>query len=187
MPEECDMRNRLDVAAKRWAMALVVAWGLAGNAAATFINQGNGVILDTTTNLEWQQNAPVSFIGWNAAVNYANNLPLAGGGWRLPSLLELRGLYNELVDEGLCSGANCAGLRGEFSLRSVVWSADLLDAGRSFSFGFFDGRTQTGIILRDRWDAMAVRAGSVAVVPEPYTYALLLAGLGLLGWRTRRR
>ncbi|MDQ3185296.1 MAG: DUF1566 domain-containing protein [Pseudomonadota bacterium] len=34
--------------------------------------------------------------------------------------------------------------------------------------------------------AWAVRPGDVAAVPEPEAYAMLLAGLGLLGWRLRR-
>jgi hypothetical protein len=35
--------------------------------------------------------------------------------------------------------------------------------------------------------AWAVRPGDVAAVPEAQTYALILAGLGLVGWRARRR
>ena len=35
--------------------------------------------------------------------------------------------------------------------------------------------------------ALAVRPGDVAAVPEAQTYALMLAGLGLIGWRARRR
>lgn len=35
--------------------------------------------------------------------------------------------------------------------------------------------------------ALAVRPGDVAAVPETETYALMLAGLGLIGWRVRRR
>lgn len=35
--------------------------------------------------------------------------------------------------------------------------------------------------------AWAVRPGQVAAVPEPETYAMLLAGLGLLGFTARRR
>ena len=37
------------------------------------------------------------------------------------------------------------------------------------------------------YNALAVRAGDVAAVPEPQTYALMLAGLGALGIVTRRR
>lgn len=35
--------------------------------------------------------------------------------------------------------------------------------------------------------AWAVRNGDVVAVPEPATYAMLLAGLGLVGFAARRR
>lgn len=39
----------------------------------------------------------------------------------------------------------------------------------------------------DGFYALAVRPGDVAAVPEAQTHALMLAGLGLVGWRARRR
>lgn len=39
----------------------------------------------------------------------------------------------------------------------------------------------------DSFYALAVSPGDVAAVPEPQTYALMLAGLGLIGWRSLRR
>jgi hypothetical protein len=35
--------------------------------------------------------------------------------------------------------------------------------------------------------AWAVRPGDVAAVPEPETYSMLLAGLGMMGWAVRRK
>jgi MYXO-CTERM domain-containing protein len=35
--------------------------------------------------------------------------------------------------------------------------------------------------------ALAVSPGDVAAAPEAQTYALILVGLGLIGWRARRR
>ncbi len=37
------------------------------------------------------------------------------------------------------------------------------------------------------WTAAPIYPGDVPVVPEAQTYALMLAGLGLIGWRVRRR
>ena len=37
------------------------------------------------------------------------------------------------------------------------------------------------------FNALAVSPGDVGAVPEAQTYALMLAGLGLIGWRARRR
>lgn len=46
---------------------------------------------------------------------------------------------------------------------------------------------QTNLFKGGQNFAWAVRDGDVAAVPEPETYAMLLAGLGLLGFTTRRK
>lgn len=54
-----------------------------------------------------------------------------------------------------------------------------------FNFLVATGRQQTQQVAT--FSAWAVRDGDVAAVPEPETYALLLAGLGLTGFVARRR
>lgn len=51
------------------------------------------------------------------------------------------------------------------------WTSGFQNGGNQFN-GFY---------------ALAVSPGDVAAVPEAETYALMLAGLGLIGWRARRR
>ena len=64
----------------------------------------------------------------------------------------------------------------EFALYTVdAWLFDM-------NFGF-----QTTNLKDDGSYALAVRPGDVAAVPEAQTYALMLAGLGLVGWRAWRR
>ncbi|MBI4936821.1 MAG: FxDxF family PEP-CTERM protein [Nitrosomonadales bacterium] len=47
---------------------------------------------------------------------------------------------------------------------------------------------QSGSAITYNFFALVVRPGqSIAAVPEPETYAMLLAGLGLLGFTARRR
>ncbi|HVW64110.1 MAG TPA: PEP-CTERM sorting domain-containing protein [Nitrosospira sp.] len=53
-------------------------------------------------------------------------------------------------------------------------------AGSPITIGSFDSFEQTPLSHRD------IVAGQVVAVPEPKTYALLLVGIGLLGWRMRR-
>lgn len=54
---------------------------------------------------------------------------------------------------------------------------------------YFDMETgyQDGTWEGMEYYALAIRSGDVVAVPEAQTYALMLAGLGLIGWRARRR
>ena len=53
----------------------------------------NGVITDSTSGLQWVP-APGSTMTWFDATRYAETLAIAGGGWRLPTRAELRGIYD---------------------------------------------------------------------------------------------
>jgi DNA-binding helix-hairpin-helix protein with protein kinase domain len=59
-----------------------------------------GVILDTRTNLEWYV-GPDEDTKWYQTKKWVANLHVDGGGWRLPSVGELRGLYQQ--GKGLCN------------------------------------------------------------------------------------
>jgi hypothetical protein len=48
-----------------------------------------GVVLDKVTGLEWQQSLDIGTFDWIDADAYCSNLTLAGGGFRLPSRIEL--------------------------------------------------------------------------------------------------
>jgi hypothetical protein len=48
-----------------------------------------GVVADTITSLKWQQNVDANAFTWGDAHTYCSGLSLAGGGWRLPSRIEL--------------------------------------------------------------------------------------------------
>jgi len=63
---------------------------------------------------------------------------------------------------------------GTVKYKSLSFSSDLpSDFGTALSYSGQDFNYYLG--------------GTVAAIPEPETYAMLLAGLGLLGWHARRR
>ena len=60
-----------------------------------FTTLGDGTVRDNETGLVWQQGVSPSAQGQAASMTYCADLSLAGGGWRLPSILELGSIVDE--------------------------------------------------------------------------------------------
>jgi hypothetical protein len=54
-----------------------------------------GEVRDNYTGLVWQRGDTDDMLSWEEAVDYCAELPLNGGGWRLPSIRELSTLVDE--------------------------------------------------------------------------------------------
>ncbi len=68
--------------------------GAKSNNGHNYVNNGNGTITDTDTNLMWAQ-VPSSSLSWNSALIYAEALTLGGkSDWRLPNVKELQSLVD---------------------------------------------------------------------------------------------
>ena len=67
------------------------------------------------------------------------------------------------------------------------WERDPIESPEAWVFHFTGGGQDPDWVLNADNFAWAVRDGDVAAVPEPETYALMLAGLGLVGFAARRR
>jgi hypothetical protein len=78
-----------------WAM-----WRMPNPAAAKLANParytdlGNGTVRDDVTCLVWQREVSEDAYAWADANAHCSSLPLAGGGWRLPSRIELVSLVD---------------------------------------------------------------------------------------------
>jgi hypothetical protein len=57
-----------------------------------YTDNGNGTVTDTTAKLTWQKAVESTPMAWEAADALCKGLTLAGGGWRLPTLAELKSL-----------------------------------------------------------------------------------------------
>ena len=170
---------------------------------------------DTDLNITWLANANVNGpMNWAAANTWAANLSFTNGisvydNWRLPTALNQDGT-------GPCFGYNCTGSEmghlfyselGGTALQSILTSADpdlakftnlqatnyywsgteyAPNTGYAWRFYFGYGPQDAGT-KGNGFYALAVSPGDVAAVPEAQTYALMLAGLGLIAWRARRR
>jgi len=58
------------------------------------INAAVGTVFDTYTKLTWQRGFGDATYTWTAAKTYCKDLPLDGGGWRLPKLIELESIVD---------------------------------------------------------------------------------------------
>lgn len=95
-----------------------------------FIACDDGIIKDATTGLEWFV-GPDRNIDWNEARYLAKNLKIGGGGWRMPSIDELKSLYKK--------GKGKRNISPLFKTTGwYVWSGKE-DYGRVMLFSFFDG------------------------------------------------
>jgi hypothetical protein len=59
-----------------------------------FVKSANGVVKDTRTGLEWYA-GPDRNVNWNEADTWVRGLMIDGDGWRMPTINELRGLYEK--------------------------------------------------------------------------------------------
>ncbi len=84
------------------ALMLLAVWGCATGQTMTatnpvqprFTKAANGVISDHLTGLDWYVR-PTADNNWYEAKAWVDGLTVAGGGWRMPTVPELKGIYQK--------------------------------------------------------------------------------------------
>jgi len=92
-----------------------------------FVDNGNGVVTDNATGLTWMQNDNGAGVLWGDALNYCENLSLAGADdWRLPNVKELHSIvdYTRSPDT-----TNSAAIDPLFNSTQITNEAGNLDYG----------------------------------------------------------
>jgi hypothetical protein len=107
-----------------------------------FIAYDNGTVLDTRTNLMWADKDNGRLIPWTYAQTYCDNY--RGGGytdWRMPTLDELKGLYDESkAYSSDCEEGTNVHLTELIRLRcGYVWSSETIGTNGAYYFIFYDG------------------------------------------------
>jgi hypothetical protein len=90
------------------------------NGEGRWTDLGNGVLKDARTGLEWTKNDNGGDIDWNEAKSYCDGRRT---GWRLPSLQELKAIFDPTARGARCAEALCQ-ISSQFNLSgSWFWSA----------------------------------------------------------------
>ncbi len=92
--------------------------------------------------------------------------------------------FREIVSPALASAANGGPWSPNTSIGLIGQNMNVLGNNYSFVLGYNDS---AGLANLGDWDDFAVGVNFASPAPEPGTYGMLVAGLGLLGWVGRRR
>ena len=93
-----------------------------------YVAYANGIVKDTNTGLEWKA-GPDRNTDWNEARIWVQRLNLDGGGWRMPIMDELEGLYKKRKgNRNMTPLLKTAGWR--------VWSGETKGSSNAWSFTF---------------------------------------------------
>lgn len=91
-----------------------------GYVLAGYVDNNDGTITDTSTNLIWEKSSGVSTYNWNQAKEYCEILTLGGkNGWRLPTRNELQ----SLVDYSISSGPTISIIYFPDTVADYYWSS----------------------------------------------------------------
>lgn len=182
---------------------LKITWLADANYAATQFAQSGGLQGDADGGM-----------GWSTAINWASDLTyydsvrnVTYDDWRLPILTPCFGdntyicpgselghlFYDELA--GAAGNSILTSSDPDLALFTNIqsrpyWSGTVYEPDHSAGWFFAMNSGSQNAHAKSEFDyAWAVRDGDVAAaaIPEPQTYALFLAGLGLIGFMTIRR
>jgi len=126
-----------------------------------YVSYSNGVICDCYCKMEWLV-GPDRDTSWDEAQAWVKSLNVAGGGWSLPTLEMLRGLYRKNLRKREISPL--------FQREPTdVWSCEVKGEASAWAFNFLPGNTFT------TYRTLSRRIRAFAVRPKPdYGYSALM-------------
>jgi hypothetical protein len=114
-----------------FTLVVVIGFCFIGYAIADDKALESEVYYDKNTSLEWHA-GPDQDTTWNEAKECVEKLNVAGGGWRMPTINELKSLYQ-----------NGVGTRNMTPLLKttgwLVWSGETKDSSSAWGFNFYKG------------------------------------------------
>ena len=115
-------------------LCLSVFTGVAIGVDSRFVDNGDGTVTDTRTNLMWAQTDNMGHISWHDAKLYCDYIILSDhNDWRMPTVEELATLFDDSLDgyETICGHNIKSAPQVELSC-GFVWSSDILDVAGGY-------------------------------------------------------
>lgn len=117
------------------AMAAAVAMSVRADAPpGHFTDLADGTVRDNVTGLVWQQSFSASGRSQAFSLTYCTGLGLSGGGWRLPTVLELASIVDETRATAVVDPAFFPGVSTE-----LFWSATTAAPSNGWYVDFANG------------------------------------------------
>ena len=138
--------------------------------------------------------SPLQGESFTLSLDFLSGPGAFGAGQAIQLLVEQQGsIYGTFLDvTGYSVSWSMFSKSGTFNETSFARLIGSGPANPDFSgntptnFGFAAGNEMSGT-LTQYYDNFSLQSPAIAAVPEPETYALMLAGLGLVGFAVRRR
>ncbi|MBF0121610.1 MAG: DUF1566 domain-containing protein [Desulfobacterales bacterium] len=141
-----------------------------------FIDNGDGTVTDNKTGMMWQLNPPNTRFTWQEALNYAENLELAGyNDWRMPNIVELE----SLVDTTKNSPATSSGIALQSFYYYWTSTTSAYASSSAWYIDFTSGRTDFGQSKISKIFVVAVRLGNRETTGVSQCYSDYSNGPGL--------
>jgi hypothetical protein len=132
-----------------------------------FTDNDDDTMTDNLTGLMWTKNADLPEMTWQEALDYCNNLNLAGySDWRLPNLNELESLFNAGEPDDL-DWLRTQGFTMPNVLNSWYWSSTPASPEYGWAVMFWDGIVSEGGGCV--WPVRAGQCGHDSVICLPKT------------------
>lgn len=130
------------------ALASIFTWNVVHAEENRFVDNGDGTVTDTQTDLMWAKSSSPGDLNWEDAETYCNNpamdsLYLKYDDWHMPTIEELRTLYSKDIKAYKADCGLKIRIDSVFDISCAwIWSADLPpaphEAARSVMAYVFD-------------------------------------------------
>jgi hypothetical protein len=126
-----------------------------------FVDNGDGTMLDTRTNLLWIKTMDSANRNWSDSNSYCASLPLAGGGWRMPAASEYVAAFTPPAGyaSDIQGWLSSAGFSGVQSFQCFFWSSTAGGSGH-LGYVFMGNGSTTGMGDYAAYSVWAVKAGA---------------------------